>query len=131
LIEKTLRLPPFTALRPAFKVEVDEVDIALEGGEVLSPLGGLQVVHTPGHTPGSISLFSSANKLLIVGDALNKHGRAVRLPPKQVSRDLEQAVDSAKKMAKLDFSILCFGHGRPLGEGAYARLESMIRRAGH
>ena len=106
-----MRIPPFSVLRSVFSVKSSEVDIQLEGEEVLKPLGGLKVIHTPGHTPGSISLFSPQNKLLIVGDALNKRRW---LPPRIVSTDLAQALNSIKRMAQLDFDILCFGHGRPL-----------------
>ncbi len=106
-----VRIKTFSALRSAFTVEPTEVDIELESGEVLKPLGGLRVVHTPGHTPGSISLFSPKHKLLIVSDALNKR---YWLPPRLASTDSTQALDSIKKMAQLDFDILCFGHGRPL-----------------
>lgn len=106
-----VRIKAFSALRSAFTVEPTEVDIELEDGEMLKPLSGLKVIHTPGHTPGSISLFSPQYKLLIVGDALNKRHW---LPPRSASTDSAQALESIRKMAQLNFDILCFGHGRPL-----------------
>ncbi len=114
VVRRLLRIPLFSSLRSVFSIEPGGVDIRLEGGEVLKPLGGLKVIHTPGHTPGSISLFSSLNRLLIVSDALNEHYKTIRLPPKLVSSDLTQAIESVKRMSQLDFDILCFGHGRPL-----------------
>ncbi|MFC1954877.1 MBL fold metallo-hydrolase, partial [Chloroflexota bacterium] len=51
-------------------VKAEDADIPLKGGEILNPLGGLEIIHTPGHTPGCISLFSPRNKLLIIGDAM-------------------------------------------------------------
>ena len=128
VIRKLLRIPPFSALRSIISVKPSEVDMQLEGGEVLEPLGGLKVVHTPGHTPGSISLFSPTNKLLIVGDALNEHRGTLRLPPKRVSTDLAQAIDSVKRMARLDFDILCIGHGQPLAEDARSKLQDLIEK---
>lgn len=125
--QKQARNLPASALRSVLSVKLDEVDIPLEGGEVLKPLGGLEVIHTPGHTPGSISLFSPRNKLLIVGDALHKRRW---LPPKLVSTDLAQAIDSVKKMARLDFEILCFGHGRPLTRGGRAKMQQLIENGG-
>ncbi len=107
----SLRMLPFFALHSVFSVKLSEVDIRLTGGEVLKPLGGLEVIHTPGHTPGSISLFSPRTRLLIVGDALN---RRRLLPPRIASTDLKQAIDSIAKMARIDFDIVCCGHGRPL-----------------
>ena len=130
IIRNLLHIPPFSMLRPLAYAEPSEVEIQLEGGEVLSPLGGLKVIHTPGHTPGSISLFSVKEKLLIVGDALNNRHKNIRLPPKMVSTDLTQAVDSVKRIAQLDFDVLCFGHGRPLTKDASAKVQDLIRKRG-
>jgi len=128
VVQKTLRIPPFSALRSVFSIKPSEVDIQLAGDEVLKPLGGLKVVHTPGHTPGSISLFSPQNKLLIVGDTLNKRRGILRLPPKIASTDLTQAIDSVKRMAQLDFDILCFGHGRPLTGDVHSKMLDLIEK---
>ncbi|MFC2002609.1 MBL fold metallo-hydrolase [Chloroflexota bacterium] len=87
-----LRIPPIFIIRPLVYITPSDVDIWLEGDEELSPLGGLRVIQTPGHTHGSISLFSAEKKLLIVGDALNNRYNHLRLPPKMVSTDLVQAV---------------------------------------
>ena len=127
-IRRLLRIPFFAALRRRFLLSPDDVDIQLEGGEVLEPLGGLRVVHTPGHTPGSISLYSPQNRLLIVGDALGKRRRGLRLPPKMASTDLTQAIDSVRKIAQLDFDILCFGHGRPLTGDVYSKIQDLVER---
>jgi glyoxylase-like metal-dependent hydrolase (beta-lactamase superfamily II) len=121
-----LRFPPFSLVRPFVYVKPNEVDIPVEGGEVFSPLGGLEVIHTPGHTPGSISLFSPRERLLVVGDTLNNRFRDIRLPPKMVSTDLAQAVDSVKRIAQLDFDILCFGHGKPITKDASTRAKQLI-----
>ncbi len=56
--QKLLPIFPFSTLRSLFSAKSGEVDIQFEGGEVLKPLGGLKVIHTSGHTSGSISLFS-------------------------------------------------------------------------
>lgn len=125
---KLLHIPPFSILRPLRYATTGDIDIRLEGGEVLSPLGGLEVIHTPGHTPGSICLFSPQKKLLIVGDVLNKRYRNLRLPPKMVSTDLTQAIDSVKRISRLDFDILCFGHGNPLTTDASARVHNLLNQ---
>jgi len=127
---KLLHIPPFSIFRPLVYAKPGDVDIQLEGDEILSPLGGLKVIHTPGHTPGSISLFSPQKKLLIVGDTLNGRYKTIRFPPKMVSTDLTQAIDSVKQIAQLDFDILCFGHGRPLTKDASARVRDLINRTG-
>ncbi len=127
-IRRLLRIPPFSSLRSVFSVKPSEIDIRLEGGEVLKPLGGLKVIHTPGHTPGSISLFSSLNRLLIVSDALNEHRKTIRLPPKMVSTDLIQAIESVKTISQLDFDILCFGHGRPLTKDVGRKMQELLEK---
>ncbi len=125
--QKTLRISP-SSLRSVFSVKFSDVDIHLVGGEVFKPLGGLKVVHTPGHTPGSISLFSPQNKLLIVADALSKRGQNPRLPYKMVSAGFRQAIDSVKGIAQLDFDILCFGHGQPLTGGVHNKMQDLIEK---
>lgn len=129
-IRKLMRIPPISILRPLVYAKPSEVDIQLKGGEVLEPLGGLEVIHTPGHTPGSISLFSRKKELLIVGDALNNRHRDIRLPPKDISSNLPQAIDSIKRLGRLDFETLCCGHGRPMVGGASTRVRSWIKIQG-
>jgi glyoxylase-like metal-dependent hydrolase (beta-lactamase superfamily II) len=48
-------------------------DILLKGGEVLR-LGSdeVQIIHTPGHTPGSITIYIPSSKVLFTGDTLFK-----------------------------------------------------------
>ncbi len=46
-------------------------DIELTDGDKINYAGiELEVIHTPGHTPGGISLYSSADKVVFTGDAL-------------------------------------------------------------
>jgi len=129
-IRRLLRVPFLSGLRRHFMLRPDDVDIQLQGGEVLEPLGGLSVVHTPGHTPGSISLYSPKNKLLIVGDALVKLRKAPQVPHKMISTNIAEAMNSIRKMAQLDFDILCFGHGRPLTGDVRAKLLELVEKIG-
>ena len=122
------KLLSFSAVQSLFAIRPEEVDIGLKGGEVLNPLGGLRVIHTPGHTPGSISLFSTQKKLLIVGDTINTRRKNLQLPPQMVSADLKQATSSIRGFARLDFDILCSGHGRPLLADARAKVQELINK---
>jgi len=126
VISRSLRFPPFSRFRHFFQANPRAVDILLEGGEILSPLGGLEVIHTPGHTPGSISLFSREKKLLFVGDMLNNRFDPFRLPSKFFSTDLAQTAASLEKIAPLDFNILCFGHGKPLTKDASIKVRELV-----
>lgn len=129
-LHRLLRIPFLHRIRRHFVLEPGDVDVQLESGEVLKPLGGLRVIPTPGHTPGSICLYAPEQKLLFVGDALQRRRKKLRLPAKMVSTDLVEAVASVKKMAELDLKIICFGYGRPLFEDAYGRLAVLIERSG-
>lgn len=104
-----------------------EVDIPLVDGQELAPLGGIRVIHTPGHTLGSICLHSPQRRLLIVGDALN-HRRRLSLPPRLYSVDMAQARQSVRRLAELDFDTLCFGHGQAIIEGAATKVQDLVAR---
>ncbi len=129
-LTEAIRTPPLelisSKVQSAISVKFSDFDIQLSGGEVLEPLGGLEVIHTPGHTPGSISLYSRHKKLVIVGDAIRNHGKILYLPPKMASTDIAQAAESIKKIARLDFDILCSGHGRPLIKDARKKVQALV-----
>ena len=47
-----------------------KVDDTLKDGQELPYCGGIHVIHTPGHTPGHISIFLKQSKTLIAGDSM-------------------------------------------------------------
>jgi len=105
-----------------------EADIpAIDAPRPLTPLGdgdtvfGVSIIETPGHTAGSISVYDPLARVLVVGDAMNGTGGGVSGDASGVaganprfSEDLDQAAESIKKLAQLDFDTVYFGHGRPL-----------------
>jgi hypothetical protein len=42
--------------------------------------------------------------------------------------DMRQAAESIEKMAELDFSTLCLGHGLPLTEDVQVKMQGLIER---
>ncbi len=86
------------------------VDGELQDGEVFN-IGGfqLQVIHTPGHSPGSLSFYVKAPELnfLIAGDTLwgGYHPR--------VGSDIDKWGASLDRLLELDFDALSWGHGQP------------------
>ncbi len=129
-LKAIMKAPFIPAVWPFAYATEKDVDIVLQGGEVLSPLGGLEVIHTPGHTPGGISLYSAAKKLIFIGDTINHRARDFSLAPPFVNSDNARLKQSVKRLAQLDFDVLCYGHGRPLMENASARLRDWIKRKG-
>jgi len=89
------------------------VDILVSDGDELPILGGIKILHTPGHTLGSICLFLQQERLVIAGDVL-AHMFKLSLPSKAFTVDISQEIHSVKRLASLDFDVICFGHGSPL-----------------
>ena len=127
-IGKLFTFPPLSNLRERLVMDARDASILLDEGSILPVLGGLKVVHTPGHTAGSISLYSEKDKILFVGDALQKHYGRPCPPSKMVSSDLEVALDSIKKMAELDCDIICFGHGKPIMKNGQKMLQKLVTK---
>jgi glyoxylase-like metal-dependent hydrolase (beta-lactamase superfamily II) len=100
------------------------VDRELADGDEIDCLGGMRVVHMPGHTPGSISLYCPRQRLVFTGDAVaNIFG--LRPPIGWFTEDVVQAKESIRKLADLDFEVACFGHGRPLDKEASLRFRRL------
>jgi hydroxyacylglutathione hydrolase len=86
------------------------VDRLLDDGEILRIDGYcFQVLHTPGHSPGSISLWTEINglKLLIAGDTLWGHYHP------RIGSDLDAWCASLDRILELDFDAMSFGHCPP------------------
>ncbi len=86
-----------------------EPDVLVKGGERFR-LGEieLEVIHTPGHTPGSVCYYEPNKKWLFSGDTVFAHGAFGRVDlPRGNSFEL---ISSLEKLAKLDVSVLYPGH---------------------
>jgi glyoxylase-like metal-dependent hydrolase (beta-lactamase superfamily II) len=89
---------------------------------------GLRIVTTPGHTPGSISVYDAANGLLVAGDALRVEGGKPTLPGAQFTEDMDEAARSIAKLGELTFETLLVGHGDPIEIGAGAAVAELAGR---
>lgn len=105
-------------------ITVPEVAItALNDGD---DVFGLQVVHTPGHTPGSISVFDPGIGLLVAGDALTGGADGgLAGPNEQFTPDMATAGESVAKLAALDVEAVAMGHGEPVTSGAGPLLAAL------
>ncbi len=87
------------------------VDKTLSDGEELPFCGGIQIIHTPGHTPGHISLYLTQSKTLIAGDSLySVDGNIVGIHEPSVL-DLAEAHESLKKYLDLEIETVVCYHG--------------------
>ena len=94
-------------------------------GEDLPGIQGWRWIHTPGHTPGHISLFRDRDRLLLAGDALatmdlDSWKEQVRRrpelcnPPAPLTFDWEAAGESVRLIASLAPEAIGAGHGLPV-----------------
>jgi glyoxylase-like metal-dependent hydrolase (beta-lactamase superfamily II) len=101
--------------------------IELTDGAPVGP--GFVVVPTPGHTPGHVSLWRAADRLLIAGDVLmglapRTVRGGLRLPPPFDQPDPAAVRASARRLADLEPRTILFGHGPPMTDAA-ARLRAL------
>ncbi|MBO9599418.1 MAG: MBL fold metallo-hydrolase [Cohnella sp.] len=99
---------------------------------------GWEWVHTPGHTPGHVSLFRKADGALIAGDAfvtvkqeyvydVFTQKPEISGPPRYFTTDWRDAYLSAAKLAALNPSVAITGHGVPMsGEELSANLKRLV-----
>jgi glyoxylase-like metal-dependent hydrolase (beta-lactamase superfamily II) len=100
---------------------------------------GWQWIHTPGHSPGHVSLFRDTDRSLIAGDAVTTTRQesvfSVALqkeelngPPAFFTIDWEKARRSVETIAALQPTTVAAGHGHPLrGDGMAHELEALAR----
>lgn len=101
-----------------------EPDLILKDGDEVE---GLWVIPSPGHTAGSISLYS-VDRVLFTGDAVLADSKGNPKPPdKNTTPNMAKALASLVGLSKLEFNILLPGHGPPVVGGASERLKDMVR----
>jgi hydroxyacylglutathione hydrolase len=100
-------------------------DRLLREGDVID-IGGLQfsVLHTPGHTPGSICLLTSDK--VFTGDTLFYRGIGTTLMPGSSRRQLVDSIH-ARLMVLPDSTIIYPGHGRETTIGAERKNNPYVR----
>lgn len=101
------------------------LDIAMTSDSCADDIAGFTIIETPGHSPGSLSFLHSDKKLLFTGDALSGTPQP-KLPPRAGCSSFSDALDSAKKLAEIDFDACLFGHGDPLIDNAAAQVRSLL-----
>ncbi len=103
-----------------------EIVVPLEQGRPLRPLPYWQVLHTPGHTAGSISLYQPAEEVLICGDAFSNRGGRLALSPSLYNDDQAAAARSADGLSHLKCEVLCCGHGPVIRKGASLLMREVV-----
>ncbi|WP_071396211.1 MBL fold metallo-hydrolase [Bacillus tuaregi] len=96
-------------------------------------------IHTPGHSPGHISLFREEDRALIVGDAfvtvkqeylykVLTQEQEISGPPRYLTTDWEAARESVETLAGLNPSVAVTGHGMPMSGSLLAdSLQKLVK----
>lgn len=88
-----------------------KVDDILIDSQELPYCGGIRVIHTPGHTPGHISLYLRQSKTLVAGDSMYSVNGTLGGIHAPTTLDIKAAQQSLKKYLDLDIeSVVCY-HG--------------------
>ncbi|MGG3835917.1 MBL fold metallo-hydrolase [Paenibacillus thiaminolyticus] len=105
-------------------IEPAQVDRTAAHGERLPWCGGIDIVHTPGHTSGHISLYLPASKTLIAGDAVVIEDGQLNIANPQHAWDLKEAVLSVQRLLDYDIErIICYHGGLFQGDAKHALRE--------
>ncbi|HEX6430661.1 MAG TPA: MBL fold metallo-hydrolase [Niastella sp.] len=102
----------------------DHIQLLPEDGS-LPFLPDWKYIHTPGHSPGHISLFRKRDRILLAGDAIvttrqesvwsvMMQTRTLTGPPRYFTYDWDAAAKSVKALAELEPEIVATGHGQPM-----------------
>lgn len=96
------------------------VDQLVDEGDMIGPL---QVLYTPGHTPGHLAFLWPERKVLFTGDAFVTWP-LVTPGWRNTMLNVPQSWDTLERLAGLDIEVICPGHGRSI-----LRDGSLVMRA--
>lgn len=99
-------------------------DILLTGGEFF---GELEIISTPGHTPGGICLYSAGAKVLFSGDTVFQEGGFGRTD--LFGGNTAQLVKSIERLSHLDVRAMYPGHGDAVEKDAAEQIKLSLMMA--
>ena len=102
------QMAPMLKASMEIELEMFRPDFFLEEGDLTVGDIRLEVFHTPGHSPGGISLYRPAEKALFTGDLIFKGGLGRTDLPGGDGRQLKESI---RRMASLEAEWMLAGHG--------------------
>jgi len=84
---------------------------------------GFKVLHTPGHTPGSICLFDKKDRILITGDTIFSNGVGRTDLPGGNEDDLNNSIE---RLSNLNIETILPGHGEPVLKSGSKAINNII-----
>jgi glyoxylase-like metal-dependent hydrolase (beta-lactamase superfamily II) len=97
--------------RSRINIEPVHTDVFLSDNDLLPLLGGIRVIHTPGHSKGHISLLAEKEQVLLAGDLLSNN---LGLGLSVIYENMAEGISSVLRVTDLDFEKIAFGHGGPI-----------------
>lgn len=119
-----------TGYAGAADLEAITVDRDLEVARDGATIFGLDIIATPGHTPGHISVFDEASGVLVAGDAVvGADDGGLAGPDPRFTDDLSRASMSVELLAALEVDTVLLGHGEPVVGNGGAELAGLVADA--
>lgn len=114
-----------SGLIPRTPIDVSQWLTSLPDDGSVTPMPGWQWLHTPGHTPGHVSLWRESDRTLIAGDAFVTTDQEsvyaaltqkpeMQGPPMYFTQNWEEARASVRMLAGLEPILVVTGHGRAM-----------------
>ncbi|MEQ8808054.1 MAG: MBL fold metallo-hydrolase [Imperialibacter sp.] len=104
------------------------VDKVFGMGNDLELLQGVEVIHTPGHMPGHISIYLKDSRTLIAADAVVVENGELEIANPQFTLDMPAALASINKLSRLAIDNLVCYHGGLLDNDVNAKLLELVKR---
>jgi len=123
---------------PNHGINISSHVLKLPSDGTVPGMSGWKYIHTPGHSPGHISLFREQDRTLIAGDAfvtvrqeslykVITQTQEISGPPRYFTTDWDAAYQSVKKLEALKPQIAVTGHGIPIsGEELSTNLRYLV-----
>lgn len=118
-----IQLPPDVAQQLREGIPPVKIENELIADACLPFARNAQVIATPGHTPGHVSLFFPEAKTLIGGDAVMADGEQLIFP--RFSLDNRMALESIRHLASLAPWVLIAQHGGVLTHDVPEKLQRL------
>ena len=124
LAEVTARAPQATLWAGALDVtgipaESTVIRPLVEGDRV----GDFEIIDTPGHTPGHISLLHKTEALVVVGDLVGIEDGRLTFGPPAFTADPSRSRRSLERVAAMEVDRLLFSHGAEVADPIASVLE--------
>ncbi len=104
------------------------VDQVLHGGEILEGTGGIQAIHTPGHTAGHLAYYwPYSGGVLFAGDTASN---LFHLGYSFLYENFSQGQETLANLSTVDFHTACFSHGKVIRSRANELFANRFARPG-